>query len=268
MQILELGSGSPLVIVPGLQGRWEYVRPTFEALAQDHRVLTFSLGDEPVSGWTFDQAKDIDAYADHLMAVLANRGIRRAAFCGISFGGLVALRAAARHPKSASALILVSTPGPGWHLRPRHQLYAKLPWLFGPLFLAESPFRLRRELAAALPDIRDRWRFVQMQLRTTIEVPLSLKRMAARALVAASYERAGDCRAVACRTLIVHGEPGLDHVVDAGGTRGYAELIPRSEVVTLERTGHLGSITKPHEFSGIVNRFLLSAIEGSHGTAA
>jgi hypothetical protein len=39
-----------------------------------------------------------------------------------------------------------------WRLRRRHEIYSRVPWLFGPLFLAESPWRLRAELAAALPD--------------------------------------------------------------------------------------------------------------------
>ncbi len=268
MQIIEHGSGDPLVVVPGLQGRWEYVRPTVQALSEHYRVITFSLGDEKTSGWAFDPARGMDAYADQMIAALDDRAIRRAVFCGISFGGLVALRAAARCPESASALVLVSTPGPRWHLKPRHELYARAPWLFGPLFLAESPFRLRRELVAALPDGHDRRRFTRAQLRTVVNAPLSLRRMAARARLAASYDRIADCSAVVCPTLVVHGEPALDHVVDADGTRSYGTLIRRAEIVTLERTGHLGSITRPREFSAIVRRFLATATQGSHDSAA
>ena len=32
MRIIDRGSGPPLVLIPGLQGRWEYVRPTVDAL--------------------------------------------------------------------------------------------------------------------------------------------------------------------------------------------------------------------------------------------
>ena len=75
---------------------------------------------------------------------------RSAAWC--------ALRFAARHPERVSALVLASTPGPGWHLRPRHDLYARWPRVFGPLFIAETPFRARPELRAALPDAAARRR--------------------------------------------------------------------------------------------------------------
>ncbi|PYR01316.1 MAG: alpha/beta hydrolase, partial [Acidobacteria bacterium] len=33
MQIIEYGGGDPLVLIPGIQGRWEYMRPAIEALA-------------------------------------------------------------------------------------------------------------------------------------------------------------------------------------------------------------------------------------------
>ena len=47
----------------------------------------------------------------------------------MSFGALVAIRFAATRATSTSALVLVSAPGPGWRLRPRHELYAQLPWM-------------------------------------------------------------------------------------------------------------------------------------------
>ena len=82
-------------------------------------------------------------YVAHIVSVLDAASIERAAVCGISFGGLIALRVAATMPARVSALVLASTPGPQFHLKKRHRLYARMPWLFGPLFAAESPSRLR-----------------------------------------------------------------------------------------------------------------------------
>ena len=107
MQIIERGSGDPVVLIPGLQGRWEYVRPAVDALGAYFRVLTFSLADEPSAGASFDRAPGIDGYARQVEAVMSDRGIDRAAICGVSFGGLVALRAVARTPARAGALVLV-----------------------------------------------------------------------------------------------------------------------------------------------------------------
>jgi pimeloyl-ACP methyl ester carboxylesterase len=156
-----------------------------------------------------------------------------------------------------SALVLVSTPGPQWRLRPRHRFYAALPWLFGPLFLIESPFRLRKEVTASLPQRGARWQFSRSQLSTLARAPLSPTRMAARAALIASTDVTADCARVAAPTLIITGDRALDHVVSVDRTLAYLELIPGARHLTLERTGHLGSITRPHEFASLVSGFVM-----------
>jgi pimeloyl-ACP methyl ester carboxylesterase len=268
MKILERGHGEPLVLVPGIQGRWEYLAGAVEQLAEFSRVITFPFSDEAGALASEDQPAGIDRLVDQIAQVLDHLQIPRAAICGVSFGGIVALRFAARHPDRTSALILVSTPGPDFRLRPRHAVYARLPWIFGPMFLLEAPFRLRREVAMAIPDRTDRIRFGFQQLTTLLRVRLSLPRMAARALMIASCERARDCAAITAPTLVVHGEASLDHVVQVEGTSEYGRLISNARTRLLERTGHLGSITRPRVFASIVREFLSAAgQERSHSAA-
>jgi len=257
-----------LVVIPGLQGRWEYIRPTVEALAESYRVITFPLCDEKTADAPFRRGAGLDPYAAQVAAVLDEKNIDRAAVCGISFGGLIALRFAAVAPTRVSALVLASTPGPRFHLKARHRLYARLPWLFGPLFAAESPSRLRTEIRVALPDEDVRRSFMRRQLRTLRQAPVSVSRMAGRALAIEAYDRVADAALVLCPTLVVHGEPALDYVVDPNATAEYGRLIQGSRVVTMERTGHLGSITKPREFAAIVRRFLDAARKDSRHSAA
>jgi pimeloyl-ACP methyl ester carboxylesterase len=86
--------------------------------------------------------------------------------------------------------------------------------------------------------------------------------MAARARLIATADAASECARVVVPTLIVTGEPALDRIVSVsgsdgvGGTLGYARLIPGARVVQLDRTGHLGSITRPREFAAAIGRFL------------
>ena len=257
MHIVDRGTGVPLVIVPGIQGRWQYVRPTIDALAEHFRVISFSLCGEP-DGPPFRPAGGIDNFADEIAAVLDERRIQRAVVCGISFGGLAALRFAASRPDRILALVLVSTPGPGWHLRPRHAFYARFPRVFGPLFLAESPWRLRAEIVSALPGRRRRMQFALQQLTTLATAPLSLTRIASRARLIGSVDVRPDCARVSAPTLVVTGEPELDHVVSADGTSAYADLIAGARAVRLPRTGHIGSVTVPgvltHEIAGFLER--------------
>jgi 3-oxoadipate enol-lactonase len=265
---IELGSGEPLIFIPGIQGRWEYTRPALDALSRSHQVITFPLCDEPAAQAQFHKRHGFDGYVAHIESVLDARKIERAAICGISFGGLIALRFAATVPDRASALVLASTPGPLFHLKKRHRLYARLPWLFGPVFAAESPSRLRAELKAAFPTDTERREFMRRQLLTFRDAPLSASRMARRALLIESYDRAADCARITCPTLVVHGDPSLDFVVDANGTAAYANLIPDARVVMMEGTGHLGSIIDPERFAGIVSSFLDTARKESQHSAA
>jgi 3-oxoadipate enol-lactonase len=240
----------PLVLIPGIQGRWEFMRPSVDALSADFRVLTFSLRSD---------ARSIDDYAQQVADELDAHGVDAAVICGVSFGGLVGLRFAATRPERTRALVLASTPAPGWTLRPRHQLYARLPWILGPLFLLESPWRLRAEIAAAFPDRRDRRAFRLAALRTIRTAPISLSQMAARALLMTSLDLEPDCARVIAPTLVVTGERALDHVVSVDGSSAYARLIAGARSAVIERTGHVGTITRPDAFADLVHAFVATA---------
>jgi pimeloyl-ACP methyl ester carboxylesterase len=251
----------PLVFIPGLQGRWEYMRRAVDALAPFCRVLTFSL-DEVDASRRFNRDKGLDGYVDHIQRMLDAQDIDRAVICGVSFGGVVALRFAARRPERTSALILVSTPGLRWSLARRQRLFTRFPWLTAPLFFVGMPRRLREEIVRAIPDSRERAALRWEQARTLGRAPVSPRRMAARARLIATADAASECARVVVPTLIVTGEPALDRIVSvsgsdgAGGTLGYARLIPGARVVQLDRTGHLGSITRPREFAAAIGKFL------------
>lgn len=264
-EIVERGTGSPLVLIPGIQGRWEYSRATVEALARFCRVITFSLGDERTGSGT---SGPMDVFADQVESVLDRVGLDAAAIAGVSFGGLVALRFAATRPGRAAALVMMSPPGPRWHLRRRHDLYARWPWVFGPAFLAEVPGRLRDEVRAAFPDRRQRRAFTLRQLRAVVMAPVSLARLAARARLIGGYDRVADCRLVTAPTLIMHGEPRLDHVTGDGGTEDYSTLIAGAQRAQLDCTGHLGSVTRADICARIIQTFLDTTTKDRHHSAA
>lgn len=266
LEIVERGSGEPLVVIPGVQGRWEYSRGLVDALARHYRVITFSLGDERAPD--SEQVHGMDVLASQVDEALDRIGAAQAPIVGVSFGGLVALHYAATRPARTRALVMFSAPGPRWHLRPRHAYYAKHPWLFGPLFVAEAPSRLRQEVIAAFPDWRARTAYVRRQLWTSLTAPASLSRMAARGLLIGRYDRVADCALVSCPTLIVHGDEQIDHVTGSGGTADYQQLITGSTLATVPNTGHIGTVTKPAECAGLVHDFLHSTTGHRRESAA
>ncbi len=239
----------PLVLIPGLQGRWEYMRPAVDALSRFFDVHTLSLRGD---------VESLDDYVAQVVDVLDRANVDRAVICGVSFGGLVALRLAAARPERASALVLASTPAPGFRLKRRHRLYARLPWIFGPIFLLETPWRLREEVAAALPDRRARRTLRRATLRTLCTARLSVSQMAKRALLMTAIDPRSDCDRIQAPTLVVTGEPALDHVVPVDGSSAYAQAIPGARAVVLERTGHIGAVTRPEAFAAAVRDFVRS----------
>jgi 3-oxoadipate enol-lactonase len=229
------------------------MRPTVEALSSCFRVVTFSL-----------DADTLDGYAEQVGAAMSAKGMDEAAICGVSFGGLIAVRFAALHPSRCHALILASTPRSALRLRRKHQIYMRAPLILGPLFLAESPFRLRPEVLAAIPDRRSRRRFALEGIRTVLSAPVSLRRMAARAQIIADSDLTADCAQITAPTLVITGEAGLDHVVPVESSSEYTRRIANARAFVLERTGHLGSITRPEAFCEVIRAF----VEGHRHAAA
>jgi pimeloyl-ACP methyl ester carboxylesterase len=249
----EQGHGPALVLIPGINGPWEWAGPAIDALARTFRVLSFSLS---AGG---DGRSEIECDVDQVIRMLEARRIERAIICGISYGGVVAANFAANFPSRVSALIVASAPGAGWHLRPRHEMYARWPLVFAPIFFLEAPFRLRHELAGTFPSLPDRLRFTRWQMTRLIAAPLSVSQMANRARALASHDIVADCRRIAAPTLVVTGERALDRVVPVESTATYTQFIDGARSIVLERTGHLGTITRPDAFAAAVETFVRGA---------
>lgn len=250
------GSGPTLVLIPGLNGRWEWMMPTVRALAQHFRVITFSLCGERDTMRPFDESSDFDVHLEQVDEALAEANEPHVMLCGVSYGGLVALRYAAMRPERVRALVLASTPPPGFELTAEQERYLRSPRLTAPMFLLMAPRRMGPELRAALPVWRERMRFSALRLGWAARTGMSPTRMARRMRVTRDVDFAASCSRITMPTLVITGVPGLDRVVPVDQTRRYEQLIAGAELVTLERTGHLGSITRPRRFAEIVARFV------------
>lgn len=256
MRIFDKGWGPPIVVVPGVQGRWEWMRPGLEALADFGRVVSASLCGEPGSGCALPAGSTFDAHVAQLDDLLDRTGIDAAAFCGVSFGGWVALRYAARRPERVAALILASAPGPRFRPDRRQERYIRAPRLTMPLFVVGSRKRLAPEVRAALPDPRERWRFTRAQLARIARAPMAPALMARRMRLALAEDFLADCARVRAATLVVTGEPGLDRVIPPGSTHEYLEAIPGARAAVVPRTGHIGIVTRPAAWAAVVGRFV------------
>jgi 3-oxoadipate enol-lactonase len=260
MKIHDAGSGPPLVVVPGIQGRWEWMRPGIDALARRYRVITVSLCDEPTSEGQFDEARGFYSYVDQVASVFAALGLRDAIVCGVSYGGLIAATFAARHPEHVRALVLLSALPPSWHINDRARFYLQAPRLLFPLF-ALSSLRLAREMviahggfaAGVAAALRHGWNVVTH--------PTSPALMARRVKLLERLDLTSEIRRLTVPTLAVTGEEHLDYVVAPALTREYLRLWPHARGGVLRNTGHLGVITRPDELSRMLDQFLADVPE-------
>ena len=254
------GSGPAVIVIPGVQGRWEWLRPALDALTQKgHLTISYSLAGDFGSEWKLDPALGFDTYLRQLDDVFARTQVQRAAVCGVSYGGFIALRYAATRPDRVSQLILTSSPSPGWKPNPRQSAYIASPWMSTPAFVATAPWRLGPEILTAFDDMGSRLRFCASYIRRVCAAPAIPSLMASRIEEQQTLDFASDCAAVRCPALVMTGEPHLDAVVPAEASCRYLTLICGAKYAMIERTGHLGVITRPHVFAGIVSEFIQPA---------
>ena len=104
------GEGNAIVLVHGLGGaatNWTLLAP---ALARQRRVVIPDLpghgGSQPLPA-----VPNLNVFADRVALLAEREGASPAAIVGHSFGGVVALRLALRHPGVVSRLVLAATAG-------------------------------------------------------------------------------------------------------------------------------------------------------------
>jgi 3-oxoadipate enol-lactonase/4-carboxymuconolactone decarboxylase len=253
MNIIDVGSGTPVVIIPGIQGRWEWMKLAVDALSTRCRVITFSLADEPTSGTTFDESAGIWSYVQQVVDVLDASGLQEATICGVSYAGVIASAFAARHPHRVTSLVMMSAIPPSWRPDARLRFLMRSPRLLSPLFCIGSA-RLLPEIIAAkglLPGIG----FAAAQSVNVLGHFFSPRLMARRARMVATLDIDQELARVHRPTLVVTGEDGLDRVVPVRFTREYLKIWPHATEAVLSRTGHLGPMTRADTFASLIATF-------------
>ncbi len=252
--MIDIGHGSPIVLIPGIQGRWEWMAPAVRALGATHRVLSFSLTE--ISPGIPAPEEFFPLSESYIDGLLNRAGLKAAAFVGVSFGGIIAAWYAARHPERVTALILVSSPAPAWPLEPQRLQYLERPLRSAPAFALESLGRLMPEVVASQPTLLTRVRFLVSHGARVLRFPMSPRRMAAWARAWQARRNDIECARIAAPTLLVTGESALDRVVPQSSTLEYLALVRGARHVVLPRTGHVGLLTRPQTFARIVGEFV------------
>lgn len=254
--MFDQGTGPPLIVVPGIQGRWQWFGPGLRELSRYCRTVSYTLSGDFGSGRKYDRALGFENYLRQLDEVFERAGVEQAALCGISYGGFIAVRYAATRPGRVSAIVLASSPGPGWTPTEQQRRYLAHPVLSAPAFLASSPARLFPEIYAAYDSWPDRIRFSVAHASRALWYPMYPPLMAERVAVQQAMNFEPDCCALRVPALVISGEEHLDRIVPVRMTRRYTELIPGARYEQIAGTGHLGVVTHPRRFAGLVGGFV------------
>lgn len=223
-------------------GLWDRVVPQ---LASRFRVVRMDArghgaSDAPPGDYSLDDL------ADDALAVLDAAGAARAAVCGISLGGMVAMSLALRAPERVEALVLACTSAAmdaaAWQAR---------------IDL------VRAEGLAAIADMAME-RFFSERFRRQAPAVVATTRAGLLAISADGY--VGCCAAIrdmdlldrlsaiGAPTLVIAGERDVSTPFAGHGER-IADAIPGAKVAKLD-AGHLPSLEAPGAFAGAVLDFL------------
>jgi 3-oxoadipate enol-lactonase len=226
-------------------GIWAYQLPL---LTRRFRVLRYDLRGHgrsaaPGSSWTLEElASDVAALLDHL-------GIMRAAFVGLSIGGMIGQVFALKYPDRLSGLVLCSTgsrtgPEAKTTIEDRifkvqaaglkSQLEATLARWFTAKFIANAP--------ATMAWISD------LILATSVDGYAGCGHAIQRLDVTDALSE------VRVKTLIVPGEFDLGFPEQV--SRVIQEKIVNSDLVLLKGGAHLGNVEQAHLFNEILLNFL------------
>ncbi len=217
---------------PQLQGLGERV----DIVAFDHR----GHGASPVPDGPYTVAE----LGGDVLALMDSLGLERAAYCGLSLGGMVGQWLAINAPQRIHRLILICTaphlpPAAGWHERAATVRRAGsvesvtdtvLAGWFTPTFAARHPdrvARIRAMLASSPPE-----------------------GYAACCEAIAGYDVRAGLPTITAPTLVLAG--AQDRAAPPSMGRDLAAAIPGSRFVLLDPAAHLASAERPQEVNALI----------------
>jgi len=220
------------------------------ALRSKYRVLRYDtrghgLTDAPPAGNT---GYSIDQLADDAAALIKALGLKRVHLCGLSIGGMLGQRLAAKTPELLSSLILCDTA----------------PYM-NPQVWDERIATIRKDgMEAVAAGTMERWftkRFHEQQPDAVKGIRNMLVRTPVEGYVGCAYAirnmdlRADDAKIV-CPTLIVVGEE--DPATPVSAAREMNGAIKGSKLVIIPQSAHIVTVEQPVALNRAIGDFLVT----------
>lgn len=246
------GDGEPIVFSHGLLWDARMFEAQVEELSRDHRVIAYDHRGQGRSAVPTESVIPMDLLYADAVALIEALGAGPCHLAGLSMGGFVAMRVAARRPDLVRSLILLETsagPEPSENV-PRYRLLSLITGLLGPGVVADRvmPIMFGETFLGdpARRDERERWKTI-----------LSGNRRDITKAVRGVIERNGiedEIRGIGAPTLVIVGEEDVATTPDKA--EAIVDAVPDATLVRIPGAGHSSTIEQPDLVTDAIRSFL------------
>lgn len=247
----ETGSGSPLLILPGLFGSKRNWTSLARQLSTRQRVITVDLRNHGESPW--DQVHDYPAMAADVAALIESLSLPSAAVLGHSMGGKVAMTLALTRPDLVDKLLVADIAPARSTANTRAVLQAMQDV---PLAAVENRSQAKEAMAAAVPaaGVRD---FLALNLAsgpTGLRWAINLEALADNFDHILGFPTFPTGTTFDKPTIFIAG--GRSRYVTNEHHAEIHRLFPHAEIATIPAAGHWVHAEAPEAFLAHVTAFL------------
>ena len=245
-EVHETGSGSPLILIPGLAGGVGLLGPLAKSLSDDHHVFSYQLRGEN-DCFCARHPFNLDDLVEDLAELIDAMKLENPTIMGVSFGAIIALKFAIRYPYRVHRLI-VQGVGSRFETSLMQQIASTVLSRF-PL-PADSPFvnQFFNLLFGGRQKRDSLFEFVTRQIWQTDQSV-----MAYRLRLVESFDVEKQLPGIKAPTLVLSGE--RDILVSSGSLSTLCDDIPNVSFERLPNCGHLAFVTRPDLITKKVTQF-------------
>ncbi|MDR3306019.1 MAG: alpha/beta hydrolase [Clostridiales Family XIII bacterium] len=253
----DIGDGEPILILNGIFmscASWQSFVPAF---SRRNRLLLLDLADQGQSGkLSYEYTQELQERV--VLAFLDHLGLDRVHITGISYGGEVAIRTAARHPERVLKLVLSNTTaytsrwlrdiGRSWeyamNTHDGHVFFKTcIPVVYSPQFY-EANFQ---------------WASEREELFVKYFGPPVYDAFARLTRSAETHDERANLKNIAAPTLVISSE--YDFVTPRRNQDELVQNIPAAAHAVISGAGHAAMYEKPAEFTALVLGFVNNETE-------